>query len=106
MAPSGRTTRPRQSARSYVVQGATLAFQARYPLDQPAYRIVIAATLIPDVEKRKPIRNAVSGPLVIELNNTDLRRPAAEATVVKVVFPSFKVLPENLLPLHFTFLLP
>jgi hypothetical protein len=89
---------------SYHVEGVTLTFRSRYPLDQPAYRVVIDPSLL-GKEPRKPDAHARSIPLVLELNPDDRARPALP-TVVKAIYPSAKVLPENLLRFYLHFSAP
>ena len=53
--------RRRPHSRPYRVQGATLTFQSRYPLDQPAYRIVIALDPLPGRRKSLDVNEHRAG---------------------------------------------
>jgi hypothetical protein len=88
------------------VQDATLRFRSRYPLDQPGYRVVIDALLLGETERKRWAEHGNVGPLVLDVNLDDASPSPPVPTVVTSVFPSAKVLPENLLRFYIHFSAP
>ena len=88
------------------IQNATLRFRSRYPLDQSGYCVVIDALLLGDTERKRRAMHGNGGPFVLDVNLDDTATVAPATTVVTFVFPSAKVLPENLLRFYIHFSAP
>jgi hypothetical protein len=91
---------------TYHSDGSTLRFVARHPLDQPAYRVLIDASLLRAVDLSRRAVGLQKGRLSIDLDVTQPRSRERHATVVTAVYPSARVLPENLLRLYIHFSAP
>jgi hypothetical protein len=91
---------------SYRVLGRTLQFHSRYPLDLPGYRVLVDSSLLAETDRKRFTENQQSGPLVLELELADLPLIKRSAAEVVSVYPSAKVLPENLLRFYFHFSAP
>jgi hypothetical protein len=87
---------------TYQVRNATLVFRARYPLDQPGYRIVIDADLLGETLRRVRTEQGRGGPVVLDLDAPHPGPPPAPTTLT-AVYPSAQVLPENLLRFYLYF---
>jgi hypothetical protein len=91
---------------SYQAQGSTLRFRCRFPLDQPAYRVVIEPAALTEHQRKARALEGRTGPLVVDVELASPQRAARPATVVSAVYPSARVLPENLLRLYLHFSAP
>jgi len=88
---------------TYRIDGSTLRFIARHPLDQPGYRALIDATLLRAADRRRLAEGQQTGRLSIDI---DLQQPSStdrHATVATAIYPSAQVLPENLLRFYIHF---
>jgi hypothetical protein len=75
-------------------------------LDQPGYRILIDSSLFQTTDKNRPEIGRHAGPFVLDLDARADRAPTRSPTVVTAVYPSAKVLPENLLRFYVHFSAP
>ena len=91
---------------TYRVDGSTLQFVARYPLDQPAYRAIVDATLLSAADRRRLDQGQQTGKLAIDVVLEESHPTARQATVATAVYPSAQVLPENLLRFYIHFSAP
>jgi hypothetical protein len=91
---------------TYQAQGSTLRFRCRYPLDQPAYHIVIDTSALGEEKRRQRGIAGLTGPLVIDVELASPARTRRPTTVVSAVYPSARILPENLLRLYLHFSAP
>lgn len=91
---------------TYRSDGSTLRFVARYPLDQPAYRAFIDATLLRAADRRRLAKGQQTGSLSIDLELEKARATDRHVTVATAVYPSAQVLPENLLRFYIHFSAP
>jgi hypothetical protein len=91
---------------TYHVDGPILRFVARYPLDQPGYRVFVDASLLCAADRGRRAEARQAGRLSIDL---DLSKPPTsnrQATTVTAVYPTAHVLPENLLRFYIHFSAP
>ena len=91
---------------TYRIDGSTLRFVARYPLDQPGYRALIDATLLCAADRQRLAEAQPAGRLSIDLNLEEPRAAYRRVTVATAVYPSAQVLPENLLRFYIHFSAP
>ncbi len=91
---------------TYRIDGSTLRFVARHPLDQPGYRALIDATLLRAADRRRLAGGKQTARLSIDLDLARPGLPHRRATVVAAVYPSAQVLPENLLRFYIQFSAP
>ncbi len=91
---------------TYRVEGSTLGFTARYPLDQPGYQALIDETLLISTDRRRLAAGQKTLRLAIDLDPEKPSRTDRAATVIAAVYPSAAVLPENLLRFYIHFSAP
>jgi hypothetical protein len=91
---------------TYRIDGATLRFVARHPLDQPGYRVLIDVTLLRAADRRRLAEGQQTGRRAIDLDLEEPRPTDRHAAVVTAVYPSAQVLPENLLRFYIHFSAP
>lgn len=91
---------------TYRIDGPTLRFVARYPLDQPGYRALIDATLLRAADRQRLAGGQPAGRLSIDLDIEKPRPTDRHPTVAIAVYPSAQVLPENLLRFYIHFSAP
>jgi hypothetical protein len=91
---------------TYRIDGSTLRFVARHPLDQPVYRALIDAALLHVADRRRLAGKPPTGTLSIDLELEEPRLADRNATVATSIYPSAQVLPENLLRFYIHFSAP
>jgi hypothetical protein len=91
---------------SYRANGTTLHFYAKYALDQSGYRILINSSLLPTTDKKRSQIGGHGEPFILDLDASDAGAATRSPTVVTAVYPSAKVLPENLLRFYIHFSAP
>jgi hypothetical protein len=91
---------------AYRIEGQTLRFRARYPLDQAGYRVVIDERLLTRDQRRVRSERSETGPLVIDVEIADTSASQKGATVVSAIKPSGEMLLENLLRFYVHFSAP